>query len=186
MRSGIARRMLASGHKPAPTPHPSQRQAARTVSSVLAPVRKVARTVSNGLDSALGLDAADAPLPVSGPGLFVEVYSDVFSGLPIPLKSQVATEFTEAVSPALNYTQDFWDANDNQLGLRPPLFDLADNYTQFTLLFYGARPSIARCGGLSLGLELDRNMHQGDSVPRACRPSPVVTHGRPAHHGPVR
>ena len=140
MSSGAARRILASGKKPAPRPHPSQRLAARAHSKHTAPGRQRARTASEKqLAPVQALDAADSSLPVSGPGLYVEAYSDAFSGLPIPVASQIAAQ---AVSPALNYTLAYWDSYDNPEGLRPPLFHLADDYGEFTLLFYGAQPSI--------------------------------------------
>ena len=136
--------MLSSSKKPALTPHPSQRLAARAASKGL--VRHAARTASTELAPVLAFDdaAGDPSLPTSGPGLFVEVYSDVFTALPIPLTAQVAPT---AVSAALNYTQDYWDNYDNPLGLRPPLFELAAELGQFTLLFYGAPSSLVCCCG---------------------------------------
>ena len=144
MSSGTARRMLASSKKPAPTPHPSHRLAARARSKHTAPVRQLARTASEQQAPVQAFDAAGSSLPLSGPGLFVEVYSDVFSGLPIPVASQVPAQ---AVSPALNYTQAYWDSYDNPGGLRPPLFHLANDSSEFTLLFYGAWSPTALNGG---------------------------------------
>ena len=72
--------------------------------------------------------------PAPGQACTWKSYDSVFSSLPIPVSSQRAPQ---AVSPALNYTQAYYGSR-HARGRRPPLFHLADDQCQFSLLFAGA------------------------------------------------
>ena len=111
------RRMLNSFSLRSPTPQPAKRLATRTSAAAdLAPVSP--------------FSTAGTSLPTSGKGFYVEYYQQVYTSLRIPVSSQHAPR---AVSPALNYTQAYYNSRQP-----PPLFHLANNSSQFTLLFAGA------------------------------------------------